>query len=69
MKLTGHRCKCAACGKHFSRASVFDKHRTGPYSDRRCLTDIEMAGAGMQMSEGVWRGQAGIEFRVKQERV
>lgn len=57
MKLTGHRCKCGACGKHFSRASVFDKHRVGAYTDRRCMSDAEMIERGLQLTDGVWRGQ------------
>lgn len=57
MKLTGHRCKCAGCGNYFSRASVFDKHRTGPYTDRRCMTDLEMTEAGLRAIDGIWKGQ------------
>jgi hypothetical protein len=60
MKLTGHRCQCAACGKFFSRSSVFDKHRTGEYGGgRRCMTTAEMEAKGMRLTEsGVWVGKA-----------
>jgi len=60
MKLTGHRCQCAACGKYFSRVSVFDKHRTGDYGkDRRCMTTEQMETKGMRLTEsGVWVGKA-----------
>jgi hypothetical protein len=60
MKLTGHRCQCAACEKYFSRVSVFDKHRTGDYGkDRRCMTTEQMEAKGMRRTEsGVWVGKA-----------
>lgn len=59
MKLTGHRCQCAACEKVFSRTSVFDKHRTGEYGkDRRCMTTEEMQAKGFTLtSAGVWVGK------------
>lgn len=56
MKLTKHRCKCGACGRVFSRASVFDKHRAGPYGDRRCMQSTEMIANGLQMVAGIWKG-------------
>ncbi|ASZ74214.1 hypothetical protein SEA_SQUINT_138 [Mycobacterium phage Squint] len=30
-------CHCHACGEVFTGLSAFDKHRTGPHSDRSCL--------------------------------
>lgn len=56
MKLTGHRCRCGACGEVFSRASVFDKHRVGPYGNRRCLEAGEFAALGFRLVDGVWKG-------------
>ena len=60
IRLTAHRCQCAACGKYFSRSSVFDKHRTGDYGGgRRCMTTEEMGAKGMRAdATGVWRGKA-----------
>lgn len=34
---------CRSCGGHFSSLAAFDKHRTGPYSDRSC-TEPETVG-------------------------
>ena len=66
MKLTNHRCQCAACGEVFTRTSSFDKHRTGQYAkpgewagDRRCMTIGEMLAKGMaRNADGVWAGSA-----------
>lgn len=71
MRLTGHRCQCAACGKFFSRSSVFDKHRTGEYGGgRRCMTAAEMEEKGMRLTEaGVWVGEnAEVRSRRVRER-
>lgn len=55
MRLTGHRCRCHACGEHFRRTSIFDRHRSGQYTQRRCLTSAEMTAKGMtQDANGVW---------------
>lgn len=62
VKLTGHRCQCAACGKYFSRVSVFDKHRTGNFGrDRRCMTTEQMQARGMrELTLGVWVGKGKV---------
>jgi hypothetical protein len=51
MKLTGRRCLCRSCGEYFSSVASFDKHRTGPATDRRCLPPAE---AGLVKNEGGW---------------
>jgi hypothetical protein len=62
MTLTGNRCQCAACGRYFSRTSVFDKHRTGDFGkDRRCMTDDEMQQKGLRIVGGLWRGKPRAE--------
>ena len=58
-KLGKRACQCSACLKYFKTDSAFDKHRTGSYPDRRCLTDDELAAAGWSISiEGYWRKPA-----------
>jgi hypothetical protein len=32
---------CRSCGGHFSSTSAFDRHRVGPWDDRRCLEPDE----------------------------
>jgi hypothetical protein len=63
MKLTGSRCQCAACGEYFNSTGMFDRHRTGAYSDfgahRRCLTASEMLAKGyLKNAAGFWIRQA-----------
>ncbi len=54
-KLTGQRCQCSACGGYFRAVSTFDKHRVGPYLDRKCLTSDEMKSRGWELDEsGFW---------------
>lgn len=54
--LRGQNCQCRACGLTFRRVSTFDRHRYGPWEDRRCLTSIELADKGWgQDSGGFWR--------------
>lgn len=64
MKLRGRRCQCRTCGEYFNAASLFDQHRTGPYTladgscGRRCLTPDEMREKGMvQRADGFWGGE------------
>jgi hypothetical protein len=59
--LRGDHCQCPTCGEYFNSTAAFDKHRTGPYSDRnvawaarRCLSRDEMRGKGMQLSATGW---------------
>jgi len=60
MKLAGDRCQCAGhpyrgCGEYFNSTRAFDKHRTGEYSSRRCLSQAEMRAIGMaQNAAGFW---------------
>lgn len=55
MKLRGDRCQCRACGELFNSTYAFDKHRQGPYTDRRCLSVAAMAERGFtQNAHGFW---------------
>lgn len=52
-KLTGNRCRCAACGDYFNSTSTFDRHRAGTFAARgtwpharRCLTTEELHAKG-----------------------
>lgn len=49
--LSGDRCRCTACGRPFTSTSSFEKHRITvtptPRYARRCMTDEELAAAGM----------------------
>lgn len=46
-------CLCRSCGDRFSGPSVFDLHRTGPWSSRRCLTPTERPHMERR-EDGVW---------------
>lgn len=60
--LTGHACRCAACGEYFSRERAFDRHRIGSYAppgqwqgSRRCLTVAGMMERGWRRNAaGCW---------------
>ena len=55
--LKGQNCQCRGCGLLFRRTSTFDRHRYGPYIDRRCRTGTELAQKGWkQDARGFWRG-------------
>lgn len=48
-------CWCRACGECFNSVHAFDKHRTGPATNRRCLDTAEMEKAGMSVNaRGYW---------------
>lgn len=47
IKLRGDVNQCPGCNLYFNSNSAFDKHRTGPHSSRRCLTEDEMSAKGM----------------------
>jgi hypothetical protein len=50
------RCGCRSCGQYFRSVRAFDKHRSGAYPDRRCLTAAEMLEAGLELHRlGYWR--------------
>jgi hypothetical protein len=60
MNLGQSRCQCPACGEYFNRVSTFDKHRTGDYSQRRCLTAEQMTAKGWRKNEaGFWVTSSG----------
>jgi hypothetical protein len=52
--LNGDHNECTGCGKLFNSTAAFDKHRTGPMDDRRCLTEPEMRGKGMAVNATGW---------------
>ena len=58
-KLSGDHCRCSTCREYFNSTSAFDRHRTGDYAGRRCLTVDEMHAKGMVISAtGWWLGSA-----------
>lgn len=64
MPLSGDRNQCPTCALYFNSTAAFDKHRTGPFSDRRCLTVDEMAAKGMaKNSAGYWVTALNPNFR------
>jgi len=50
------RSTCAGCEKKFTGLTAFDTHRTGKFYDRsrRCMSDKEMAEAGLILRDGIW---------------
>jgi len=64
MKLTGNKCQCTACGKHFRSVAAFDKHRVGKAEARRCLTEEEMRAWGMAERAGWWVTAVNPQFSV-----
>lgn len=63
VKLTGNNCRCNACGLLFKSAASFDKHRTGDYTSRRCLTETELRAKGFEPNaKGFWRRLAPVEL-------
>ncbi len=54
--LRGDLSGCAACRLCFTSTSAFDRHRYGPYSSRRCLTEADLSAAGWKPNaRGFWR--------------
>jgi hypothetical protein len=53
-KLRGDHCKCPTCGEYFNSTRAFDKHRTGEYGARRCLSPDDMRVRGMVVSATGW---------------
>lgn len=52
-------CWCQVCGLVFTGVGGFDAHRTGPISDRRCLTPAEMVAKGYAVGDlGRWGSPA-----------
>lgn len=70
-KLTGNRCRCAACGEFFNSVSVFEAHRVGAHGPtRRCLSVDEMRALGWLMNPaGFWisrlRGESRAQARTR----
>lgn len=49
-------CQCAVCAALFNSLTAFERHRTGPIEQRRCLTPREMDAQGMSVNDrGFWR--------------
>ena len=59
---SGGHCKggrFGGCCQSFTSLTGFDRHRTGPYTDRRCLTPDELTAKGWTRDEhGAWRTPA-----------
>ena len=59
MKLSGDKNQCPSCGLFFNSTHAFDKHRTGPFNARQCLTKEQMASKGMELNaKGFWLGES-----------
>lgn len=55
-KLTGDRCRCGDCGLHFGSTYAFDRHRVGPWEERRCLAAPALSQKGWRQDDrGFWR--------------
>jgi hypothetical protein len=59
LRLTGARCRCAACRDFFNSTSSFDRHRVGNWTERgshrRCLSAQEMIERGWKRNTaGFW---------------
>jgi hypothetical protein len=50
MKLRASHCQCSVCLLYFNSTAAFDKHRTGDWLDRRCLSISEMEAKGMALN-------------------
>ncbi len=53
-RLRGDHCRCPTCGEYFNSTRAFDKHRTGDWTARRCLSAQEMWAKGMVLSASGW---------------
>lgn len=60
--LRGDHCQCRTCGAWFNSTRAFDKHRKGPYGNRRCLSADEMAAIGMALNAGGWWVTAALKM-------
>lgn len=55
--LRGDRNQCPSCSQYFNSTGAFEKHRTGNFHHRRCLTVQEMTDKGMILrDDGFWIG-------------
>jgi hypothetical protein len=49
------KCQCPTCKEYFNSTYAFDKHRTGKWGERRCLSLADMQSAGWSVSpSGHW---------------
>ena len=53
-KLGTNRCQCVMCGEYFNSTFAFDKHRTGEFGERVCLTEDAMREKGMATNATGW---------------
>ena len=55
LNLFGDRNQCPTCGELFNSSGAFEKHRTGDFTARHCLTVNEMHALGMARNDrGFW---------------
>lgn len=55
MNLTGQRNQCPTCNEYFNSNTAFDKHSSGPFTNRRCISAQEMRDKGMSLNgSGFW---------------
>jgi hypothetical protein len=55
MRLYGDDGDCPSCGLSFRTKAAFDRHQTGPYSDRKCLPEHDLEALGMRWDDyGFW---------------
>ena len=56
LRAGSNSCRCAVCNLSFKGVSGFDRHRVGPWTDRRCLTKRELLALGFEPNtKGFWR--------------
>ena len=54
LALRGDHCACSVCNERFNSTAAFDKHRTGDWQARRCMTPEQMRSKGMAISATGW---------------
>ena len=68
MKLRGDRCRCMECAELFNSTYAFDRHRRGPYTDRRCLSVAAMSGEGFtKNAAGYWLSPRRSDMKHRQK--
>ena len=66
LNLFGDRNQCPTCGELFNSGYAFDRHRTGPFTARQCLTVDEMTAKGMvKNTAGFWASRLMTADEVK----
>lgn len=48
-------CECVVCSESFVSTRAFDKHLTGDWPQRRCMSPPEMLAGGLEVSDRGWR--------------